>query len=131
MRLIGIIILIISLNSCIGAGTHGSIKTYEYPVPKAILQSAIETVMANGGNIYRDTTLNYIIDQTDGRNDTIYDNYYNDGEGYVTIYICFEGGVINISSVMLEQKVIGILQKIPIFLLHMLMMRMGKVGVKA
>jgi len=75
------------LQSCLSGGTHGSIKSYEYRTNKYTLQKAVEKVIAKNDNIKRDTTKNYMIDVTNGRNDTIMDNYYNDGERYITIEI--------------------------------------------
>ncbi len=89
------LILMISLTSCLTGGTHGSIKSYEYLTDKYNLQKAIEKVISNSYNIKRDTTNNYIIDKTDNRNDTINNNYYNDGERYLTIYINDENGLSN------------------------------------
>ena len=82
------------LSSCfIGAGTHGSLKGYKYPTTKDKLDSAVMLVIKNNPNIYRDTNnVNYIIDQTNGKNDTIIDNYYNDGINYLTIKIKTEKG---------------------------------------
>ena len=74
-----------------GAGTHGSIKSYQYPVTKQTLQDAAEKVLAEGGKIQRDTIPHYKIDVTDGKNDTLWDNYYNDTVHYVTIFITNDG----------------------------------------
>ena len=84
--------LLIFITGCIGAGTHGSIKCYEYPVSKQVLQKAVEKVITEDGNIHRDTVAHYTIDETNGRNDTVWDNYYNDTENYVTIYIQQQDG---------------------------------------
>lgn len=80
--------------SCISAGTHGSIRAYKYSVPKQKLQTAVERVIAEGDNIRRDTTVNFIVDVTAGRPDTIYDNTYNDTTNYFTIFI-YRKGVVN------------------------------------
>ncbi len=82
------------LTGCfIGAGTHGSLKGYQYATTKEKLDSAVMFVIKNNPNIYRDpTNSNYIIDQTNGKNDTIVDNYYNDGKSYVTIKIKTDKG---------------------------------------
>lgn len=63
--------LLICLNSCIGAGTHGSIKKYEYKVPKYILEKAVHDVIARGGTIHQDTI----------------QNEYNDNTRYITLLI--------------------------------------------
>lgn len=80
-------LLTVLFDSCISGGTHGSIESYKYKVNKYILQKAVENVLATNANIKRDTTKNYMIDVTNGRNDTIISNYYNDGEQYLTINI--------------------------------------------
>ena len=79
--------LVMQLFSCLTAGTHGSIKAYDYSVSKNVLQKAIEKVIAESADIHRDSTKNYIIDVTNGKNDTIIDNQYNDGIEYLTINI--------------------------------------------
>ena len=70
-----------------GAGTHGSIKAYHYPVTKSVLEKAVMTVLETKTNVFRDTIRNYMIDVTNGKNDTIENNYYNDGKNYLTIHI--------------------------------------------
>jgi len=83
-----VFILTISLIGCfIGGGTHGSIKGYHYATTKDQLEKAVMTVIKNNKNIYRDTIKNYTIDITNGKHDTIIDDYYNDGKNYVTIKI--------------------------------------------
>jgi hypothetical protein len=72
---------------CLTAGTHGSIKSYQYPCSKQALQNAVEKVIAADGSVRRDTIVNYRIDETNGKNDTVWNNYYNDTINYVTIYI--------------------------------------------
>ena len=73
--------------SCLTAGTHGSIKAYNFPVTKLILQRALEEVISESPDILKDTTKNYIVDITNGKSDTILNNYCNDGQHYVTIQI--------------------------------------------
>ncbi len=65
--------LIVQLSSCISAGTHGSIKSYTYPVKKIVLEEAVNKVIAKNANIQRQDTVqkNFIIDVTNGKNDTI------------------------------------------------------------
>jgi hypothetical protein len=85
-KLIGLMIfvLIISLTGCFfGAGTHGSIRGYQYPTTKYELEKAVMTVIKNNKSIYRDTTK----DSTSGKSDADFNNYYNDGKNYVTIKI--------------------------------------------
>ena len=83
-----LIILTAILTGCgFGVGSHGSIKGYQYPVTKSELEKAVMTVLQNKTNVYRDTIRNYMIDVTNGKNDTIENNYYNDGKNYLTIHI--------------------------------------------
>lgn len=84
-------LVVTQLYSCLTAGTHGSIKAYEFRVTKNILQNAVEKIIAESPNIHRDTSKNYMIDMTDGKSDTIINNHYNDGQVYLTIQI--EGSV--------------------------------------
>ncbi|MES2656177.1 MAG: hypothetical protein V4620_11350 [Bacteroidota bacterium] len=92
--LVCLTILIPFLTGCfIGAGTHGSLKGYQYSTTKDKLDSAVMFVIKNNPNINRNTNnVNYIVDQTDGKNDTIIDNYYNDGKSYLTIKIKTDKG---------------------------------------
>ncbi len=80
-----IFLLTTVLTGCfIGAGTHGSLKGYQYATTKEKLDSAVIFVINNNPNIYRDTTnSNYII-EINGKNDTIIDNY---SKSYLTIKI--------------------------------------------
>lgn len=90
IKIILTVIIAISLTSCfIGAGTHGSIKNYNYATTKDKLENAVNTVIKNNPNIHCDTTINKISikDINSGKSDTIIDNYYNDGKTYVTIKI--------------------------------------------
>jgi hypothetical protein len=87
-----IFILIFLLAGCIGAGTHGSIKGYQYPTRKDSLQKAIMTVIQNNPNIYRDTSLDSLgsspaLDHSDAGDYSAGDNFYNDIKHYVTIKI--------------------------------------------
>jgi hypothetical protein len=89
-RLLVLVCLLLAFSQCscfLSAGTHGSIKSYQYPVPKQKLQAAVEKVIAAGGSVRRDTVRKFIVNVTNGRRDTIDDNYYNDTVNYVTIYI--------------------------------------------
>jgi hypothetical protein len=56
----------------ISAGTHGMIKSYDFPVSKYELENVIHKVITNSHNIYRDTSDH---------------GYYNDGNNYLTIKI--------------------------------------------
>ncbi len=80
-------IIIVQLCSCLTAGTHGSIKAYDFFVSKKILQKAVEKIIAESSDIHRDSVKNYIVNITDGKNDTVINNHYNDGQNYVTIKI--------------------------------------------
>ncbi len=96
-RVINILIFIIlaaSLTGCfIGAGTHGSLKGYQYQTTKDKLDSAVMYVIKNNPNIYRDTIGNkFLADVGNGKQDTIIDNSYNDGHEYVSIKIKTEKG---------------------------------------
>lgn len=80
-------LITIQLYSCLTAGTHGSIKSYDFPVSKKNLQKAVEKVITESTDIQRDTAKNYMVDITNGKNDTIINDRYNDGQNYVTIKI--------------------------------------------
>ncbi len=86
------LLIIFLLSSCVGAGTHGSIKGYEYSVSKYRLEKIIDKIILKNNNVYRDTIRNYMVDITDGKSDTIYSNYYNDGKNYITVVISQEAG---------------------------------------
>jgi len=73
-----VILILMGLNSCLTAGTHGLIKGYEYPVSKYVLGKVVFHVISNSPNINRDTAK----------------DYYNDGESYITIEIT-KGEVLN------------------------------------
>ena len=81
--------LISTLTSCfVGAGTHGSIKGYQYNVTKNELENAVMYVIKNSPNIHRDTRGEPRIENVgNGIMDTIFDNSYNDGKNYVAIKI--------------------------------------------
>ena len=83
---------ILLIYGCFGAGTHGSIKGYEYIIVKDSLQNAIMKVINNSPNIYRDTSLDELgsmpsTEKNDGRDHVANSNYYNDINNYVTIKI--------------------------------------------
>jgi hypothetical protein len=85
-------ILIFLFIGCIGAGTHGSIKGYQYSVNKDSLQKAVMAVIQNNPNIYRDTSLDHLgsspfLDHSDGGDYSAGENFYNDIKHYVTIKI--------------------------------------------
>ncbi|MBC7552933.1 MAG: hypothetical protein H7257_03030 [Taibaiella sp.] len=84
-----IFFIIIIFSGCLTAGTHGSIRSYKFPATKYELQRAVENVFAKKNNIYEDTIAHYIIDITNGKSDTIFSDYYNDGNRYVTLNIEF------------------------------------------
>jgi hypothetical protein len=81
----------VSVISC--AGTHGSIKGYQYPIIKDSLQKAIMSVIRANPNIYRDTSLDSLgsspaLDHSGSGGDySSGENYYNDIKHYVTIKI--------------------------------------------
>jgi hypothetical protein len=85
-------ILILSFAGCIEAGTHGSLKGYQYSINKDSLQKAVMTVIQDNANIYRDSSLDSLgsspaLDHIDGGDYSAGDNYYNDIKHYVTIKI--------------------------------------------
>jgi hypothetical protein len=87
-----VFILFFWVVGCIGAGTHGSIKGYQYSTSKDSLQKAIMTVILNNPNIYRDASLDSLgsspaLDHSDGGDYSAGENFYNDIKHYVTIKI--------------------------------------------
>jgi hypothetical protein len=65
-------ILFFGLTACgLDGGTHGSIKSYSYPVTKVHLAKAVSNVMQSNSNIRRDWR----------------SGHYNDTENYVTMTI--------------------------------------------
>ena len=58
-----------------GGGTHGSIKNYQYNVPKYTLENAVNKIIANNPNIRRDSVK----------------NEFNDDTGYITMGIVYKG----------------------------------------
>jgi len=79
-------LILLTLSNCIGAGTHGSLERYQFPIPKDSLQSVINEVIHSTPNIYRDTT----------ESDVYMDNYYRDRINYETIYIETEADLVKI-----------------------------------
>ena len=75
MLVIGAIFM--SCTSMTG-GTHGSIKAYEYSVPKSFLEKAVWKIIKTNSNIKRDTT---------NQNDDIKYGYYNDSINYISFVI--------------------------------------------
>lgn len=66
--------LVLCLYGCIGAGTHGSIKCYNYDVPKSVLEEAVRRVVAGNNTIKQDTIK----------------GFYNNDTTYVTLTISYE-----------------------------------------
>jgi hypothetical protein len=65
-------ILIFGLTACgLDGGTHGSIKSYSYPVTKVQLEKAVGDAIRSNGNIQRDRR----------------SGHYNDTKNYVTMTI--------------------------------------------
>jgi hypothetical protein len=94
---ISLVLLILAttfLKSCfVGAGTHGSLKGYQYQITKDKLDSAVMYVIKNNPSIHRDTIGNKILaDVANGKKDTIVDNSWNDGREYVSIQIKTQRG---------------------------------------
>ena len=77
-----VLLIVIEFSSCITRGTHGAIKTYEYTVPKSVLEKAVWKIIETNPNITRDT-----INQNDG----IKYGYYNDSINYISFVITKEG----------------------------------------
>lgn len=73
------LILVISFSGCLSAGTHGSLKTYTFSVPKSRLQTAVERVISSDKNIIPSTSRAW--------NDSTKNDYYNDGINYITFSI--------------------------------------------
>ncbi len=72
------LIAIVQFSSCISAGTHGSIKAYQYNVSKKELEKAVQYVMDGNPLII---------------NDTVKD-YYNDDTNYLTLDIVSKDSAI-------------------------------------
>ncbi len=88
---LGIILTTTFMTSCfMGAGTHGSLKCYQYSTPKDKLESAVLKIIENSPKIKRESLRDpknfYHITYDQGKKDSIFDNYYNDGS-YLTIKI--------------------------------------------
>ncbi|MDB5253043.1 MAG: hypothetical protein JWP27_2212 [Flaviaesturariibacter sp.] len=79
--------LFVLLFGCLSAGTHGSINAYQYPVTKYRLAEVVDSIIDHSPSIRRDSMRNYMIDMTNGKNDTIENRYYNDDTTYQTIYV--------------------------------------------
>lgn len=73
-----IILSWILISSCIGAGTHGSIEAYQYPVKKSELQKVAHYIIVANSSIKQDTL----------------NDYYNNDSVYITMQIS-ESGISN------------------------------------
>ncbi|MEO5889698.1 MAG: hypothetical protein ABIQ31_05560 [Ferruginibacter sp.] len=80
-KLLIVVFLNLSLGfyGCLTAGTHGSIKSYQYIISKSHLENGINEILRNNKNIQRDTAKDW--------NDSTKNDYYNDGQTYITIVI--------------------------------------------
>jgi hypothetical protein len=67
-------LILLTLSSCIGGGTHGYIKAYRYHTTKSELERAVHQAITINPAIHRDTVK----------------DYYNDGK-YITIEISNKG----------------------------------------
>ena len=81
----------ILLSGCLGAGTHGSLKGYKYQTIKENLEKAVMTTINSNKRIERESqrdpgNFKYVFTDSTGKKDSVFDNYYNDGE-YLTIKI--------------------------------------------
>ena len=72
-------LILVLLCSCLTAGTHGSIISFQFSTSKYNLERAVEKVIDINQNIQRDTTKAY--------DDSTKYGYYNDGTNYMTIRI--------------------------------------------
>lgn len=76
---IKLILLAISmLYGCMKAGTHGSIKCYQFPIPKVQLEKAVRSVIRKVPNVVQDSVK----------------EYYNNDSTYVKIKV-FENEEVN------------------------------------
>ena len=73
-----IYVLVILLDGCMGGGTHGSIKSYQYHVSKYTLEKAVHNIIAKSNTIQQDTAK----------------DYYNDDTTYITMHITY-GDIAN------------------------------------
>ncbi len=71
-------ITLTGMFSCLGGGTHGSIKYYQYNVSKQILETAVQSIIKEN-NILRQDSIK---------------GYYNNDTTYITMYIAY-GSVSN------------------------------------
>ena len=71
---------LLMVTGCLTAGTHGSIKSYTFPVTKSVLQKTVIDVISKRPNI-----------RIAPITDTFTSKYYNDGERYLTIEIAVNG----------------------------------------
>lgn len=71
-NLIKFILLSFIFQSCnLGSGTHGFIKSYEFPISKYKLENGVDSVMKKNKNIQPDNKI----------------GFYNDAENYLTFVI--------------------------------------------
>ena len=88
--------IVISGCNFISAGTHGSLKGYQYNISKYELENAVNYVINENSKIHRDSAVcgySYWADENGDvyQIDTLPD-YYNDGENYLTITIDTDKG---------------------------------------
>lgn len=91
-------IFTLGVSGCIGGGTHGSIKAYEYPCAKDRLEEAVMQVIRTTPGVSRDTSLDYLGSSPQLDHDTCWNcpagaNYYNDIKHYVSIGIAKDGEI--------------------------------------
>jgi len=110
--IIALIILVvwhfISFISSFGAGTHGGIIAYCYPVNKHELEKAVDSVLEKCQDVKRSMPYFYYsydsvnkstsesIDSTIG-SVKVFDSAYNDGKRYITINIAQDGKLYDYS----------------------------------
>jgi hypothetical protein len=73
---ISILIVTMFISSCLTGGTHGSLKSYSFPLKKRDLQENVISIINENHNIN-------IAPITD----TFTSGYYNDGSRYITINV--------------------------------------------
>ena len=74
-----LLFILIGISGCFTAGTHGSIKNYQYSLSKYELEKSVQKIITTNQNIQRDTIKSF-------SDSTKYD-YYNDGNYYLSVSI--------------------------------------------
>lgn len=114
--------LVIGFYSCLTSGTHGTIIGYQYSISKYTLEKAVQKVIITNSNIQRDTTKAY--------NDSTKNDYYNDGDNYITITIRKNQLINRYTFKYAGDKEYGILPRFPTYSFAMLLIKMEMEVVK-